>query len=313
MSSELYATNSGLKPEASINIQNVHGVGGSILPRLIFQVRLSISDEQGWHLRKQVQAWSFGLLTGELVVGNEVVSNVRPYSVNRRRLGTEDYPSELHLNIELPIDAARLEWLEQQRAGGSFEAKLRFKLQVQIFGNNQHTPQFSGGLLDETSIEGTLHLVVPDTQWRERVLPCLGYGKVLVVELPAIGLNSCAALDHSFKALKKAQHQFSLGLYDETAGSCRVALDQFFELVEEEKEDGTRVKVPKLKSSWETRLGEATYKWLEGCLVAVKIPANKPHHSPNNHFDRLGAQMLLMITVALVSYAAHQISVEVQI
>jgi len=308
MSIALYATNIGLNVEAHINVENVQGLGSSVLPRIYFQVKLRISEEVSSHFRGKVQAWSFGMLTGELFVGShEKIADIRPYSVNQIRLGSQEYATEAYLNIEIPLDAERIEWLEQKRAGKSFEAKLHIDLQVHSFGANQHTPEFPCGLLGVSNIQGDIAFTVPDTQWRERVLPGLGYGKILIIELPVIGLESCAALEHSFKALENAQRQFLLGMYDETAGSCRVALDRFFELVEEEKEDGSIVKVPKLKTSWETRLGEATYKWLDDCLVAVKVPANKPHHSPNNHFDRLGAQMLMMITTALVSYAAQQL------
>jgi hypothetical protein len=306
MSIALYATNIGLNVEAHINVENVQGLGSSVLPRIYFQVKLSISEEVSSHFRGKVQAWSFGMLTGELFVGShEKIADIRPYSVNQIRLGSQDYATEAYLNIEIPLDAERIEWLEQKRAGKSFEAKLHIDLQVHSFGANQHTPEFPCGLLGVSNIQGDIAFTVPDTQWRERVLPGLGYGKVLVVELPAIGMNSCAALDHSFKALKKAQHQFSLGLYDETAGSCRVALDQFFEQVP--KEEGSDKTIPKLKKSWETKLGSVTHRWLDECLIAIKEPANKPHHSPNNHFDRLGAQMLMMITTALVSYAAQQL------
>ena len=311
MSITLYGTNTGLKIEASVNIENVQGIGGSVLPRIYFQVKLNISDEIGWHLRDQVQAWSFGILTGELLIGHEKFADIKSYSLNNMRSGKQDYPTEFNLNIEAPIDARRIEWLERQRAGKSFEARLHIDLQVQIFGSNQHTPNFAFGLMSVPSIYGDIPLTVPDTQWRERVLPGLGYGKVMVVELPAVSLESCAALDHSFKALENAQKQFSLGLYDETAGSCRVALDQFFEQVK--KEEGSDRTIPKLKTSWETRLGTATHQWLDAALGAIKEASNKPHHSPHNHFDRLGAQMLLMVTTALVSYAAQQLSGEARV
>lgn len=310
MSTSLYSTNTGLRAEASVNVENIQGLGGSVLPRLYFQVKLSISDEHGWHLRDQVQAWSFGILTGELLIGNEKVADIKTYSLNDMRSGKQDYPTELYLNIEAPLDAKRIEWLERRRAGKSFEAKLHIDLQVQSFGVNQHTPEFPCGLLGVSNIQGDIPFTVPDTQWRERVLPQLGYGKVIVIELPAVSLESCAALDHSFKALQNAQRQFSLGMYDEAAGSCRVALDQFFEPAD--KGDGSGKTVPKLKKSWEPRLGTATHQWLDDALGAIKDSTNKPHHSPHNHFDRLGAQMLLMVTTALVSYAAQQLSAEVQ-
>ena len=311
MSVTLHGTITGLKIEASVNIENVQGLGGSVLPRIFFQVKLNIIDEFGWRLRDKVQAWSFGILTGELLIGTEKIADIKTYTLNRIRLGSENYPAEYYLNIEIPLDAKRIEWLERQRAGKSFEAKLHIDLQVQIFGSSQHTTEFSCGLMDVSSIQGDIPFTVPDTQWRERVLPGLGYGKVMVVELPAISLESCAALEHSFKALENAQKQFALGLYDETAGSCRVALDQFFEQVK--KEEGSDKTIPKLKTSWETRLGTATHQWLDAAFGAIKVATNKPHHDPKNHFDRLGAQMVLMVTTALVSYAAQHLSGEASV
>ena len=312
MSITFQCVNSGLKIESSFDVASINGIGGSIFPRLVFQVKLHVSDEVSWHLRDQIQAWSFGTLTGELLVGGyEKVGDIRTCSLNNMRLGNLNYPTDLYVNIEIPLDTKRIEWLEQRRAGKSFEAKISIDLQVQSFGFSRHTPQFPSGLMDVSSIRGEIPFIVPDTQWRERVLPGLGYGKVIVVELPAVSLESCAALEHSFKALENAQKQFSLGLYDETAGSCRVALDQFFE--QADKGDGSGKTVPKLKKSWEPRLGAATHQWLDAALGAIKDATNKPHHSPHNHFDRLGAQMLLMITTALVSYAAQQLTADEKI
>jgi hypothetical protein len=305
MTSSLYATNTGLRVEALIKAENVSGQGAGILPRLYFQVRLDIRREHGWHRQEDVQAWSFGNLSGELLVGNERVGNIQPYSVSRAKYGQQNYPTEEYLNIEIPLDAQRVEWIESNRAGKSFEAKLRINLGVQVFGRDSRLEPISYGLLDVSAIQGDIPFTVPDTQWRERVLPGLGYGKVVIVELPAVSLGACKALDHSYKALEKAQKQFALGLHDETVGSCRVALDQFFEPVD--KGDGSGKTIPKLKRSWESRLGEATYRWLDSSLGAIKTEANKPHHSPNSHFDRLEAQMLMMITTALISYAAAQI------
>ncbi len=306
MNVALNATNTGLKIEASVNTANISGQGATVCPRLLFQVKLNIAEETGSHSQRSIQAWSFGIMTGEFLHGMEKIADIKTYSLNRARLVGQDYPTEEYLNIEIPLDTRHIEWLEQQRAGKSFEAKVRINLQVQIFGVNPHTPNFPFGLLDTLSIQGNIPFIVPDTHWREQVLPGLGYGKVIVVELPVVSLTSCTALEHSFKALENAQKQFSLGLYDETAGSCRVALDKFFEPVL--KEDGSGKTFPKLKKSWEVRLGDATYHWLNSVLSTIKIETNKPHHSPNNHFDRFGAQMLLMITTTLVSYAAQQLS-----
>lgn len=143
---------------------------------------------------------------------------------------------------------------------------------------------------------------------REKVLPRLGYGKVMAIELPVISIESCKALEHSFKALEKAQRHFSYGMYDDAVGACRVALEQFFEPMD--KGDGSGKTIPKLKKSWESQLGKASYEWLNTSISSIKDAANKPHHSANDHFDRFGAQMLLTVTTALISYAAQQVSTE---
>lgn len=303
MNTALYSPNTGLKVEASINPSNIQGVGGATWPRLMFQVLLRIDEEKDGYWRGRLQAVSFGMLTGELVIGSEIIANIRPVAINKGRPGNLGYATDEHPLIEMELDAGRIEWIERQRAGKSFEAKLRISIQVQLFGAVDAAPDSQFGLIDASAIYGEIPLTCTESYWREKVLPGLGYGKVISLELPAIGLESCKALEHSFLALEKAQRQFLLGHYDDAVGACRVALDPFFELVDKEGETGKRI--PQLKKSWELSLGAATYQWLDTALGAIKTAANKPHHSPNSHFDRLGAQMLLMVTASLVAYAAR--------
>jgi len=311
VSQTLTATNVGLNAEASIITSAFSGIGGDAYPRLYFQIKVDLSKEVNAHRGEYIQAWSFGLLTGQLRIGSEVIADIKPYSVNSWLWGeTKENKGpisrDLYLNIEIPLDTRRIEWIERNRSGKSFEASLHINLQVQIFGNNTFTPSFITGLIDSTYIVGQIPIVVPDTQWRDRVLTGIGYGKHFVIELPAISVDTCKTLEHSFTALNKAQRLFELGLYDDTAASCRIALDQFFE----SREDENGKKIPRLKKSWEVKLGAATHQWLESGLSAIKDATNKTHHSADNHFDRLGAQMLLMVTTALVSYAAQRYSAQ---
>lgn len=93
MSMSLYATNAGLRIEASVNLDSFSGAGAVVFPRLHFQVKLTINEETGRNLPGLVQAFSFGVLTGELVVGSEKVADIRIYSLNSKRLGEQDYPT----------------------------------------------------------------------------------------------------------------------------------------------------------------------------------------------------------------------------
>jgi len=308
MNTPLYAPNTGLQVEASINPATIQGVGGVTWSRLMLQATLHINEESNGHWRDKVQSTAFGMLTGELVIGSEVIGNIKPVSINRRRPGRLGYSTDEHTQIEIELDARRIEWIEQMRSGKNLEAKLRINLQVHVFGVIDNPTAIPFGLIEVASIFGEIPFACSESHWREKVLPGLGYGKVIALEIASVSLEACKALNHAFIALGKAQKHFSLGLYDDVVGSCRVALDQFFEQVEKENQPGKFI--PKLKKSWENSLGESTYQWLNSVLGTIKTTANKPHHSPNNHFDRLEAQMLLMITTTLIAYAARQMEAE---
>lgn len=135
-------------------------------------------------------------------------------------------------------------------------------------------------------------------------MPQIGYGAVQVIELPAVPLMAVENYKEAFQALRQAQEHHKQGLYNEAAGLCRVALERFFDYPEVTGADKLTRRVPTLKKSWETKLGQATYDWLNGSLGAIKQAANPPHHKPGPHYDQLEAQILIAITVAVVAYAA---------
>ncbi len=130
------------------------------------------------------------------------------------------------------------------------------------------------------------------------------YGKIHIIELPAAQLGeTCLGLKESFDALQQAQKLESQGFYREAVGKCRIALEPFFEMVEKTDDKGEKVKIPILKSSWQTRLGKATYDWLNASLGALKRPANEALHLSSASFGQLETQMFLAVTTAIVAYA----------
>jgi len=304
MSTRLHTSiGDALHMEARIEGNNVQSNGGSIYPRLIIPLRLDVKGIAKKH-KDELYAVQLGDVQGELIFGGQKISDCVPQQLNQL---VYDFDNDQHVYLEFPLDARRLEWIEQQRQG-SMQGSVRIKISCLTLGKERgisDETMSSVAFRDAATITGDIPFTVPDTQWREQVLPGLGYGMVIAIELPAVPIESMQALKHSYKAMEQAQKQFQLGHYDEAAGKCRVALEQFFEM--EDKGDASGKKIPQLKKSWETRLGESTYRWLNESLSAIKVAANKPHHSPNNHFDRLGAQMLIMITTAMISYAAHSL------
>ena len=104
------------------------------------------------------------------------------------------------MELEFPISERQLEQIELQRTGN-----LGFKVFIQV------TVTRFGFREDSTSVKGTaagafgvevqevssvdLNFELPTSRWTETVLPSLGYGRILVVELPVFGLDSLSTND----------------------------------------------------------------------------------------------------------------------
>lgn len=213
-----------------------------------------------------------------------------------------------HIHLEFPLTLHQLEFIESRR-NGDVAFKIWLSLTVKAFGKplrpvalSKNAPAASCRVLESYHINADLWLTIPASHWGDRILPGLGFGKIQMVELPAVSLASCEALGGSYAALKRAEYHLKQGAYDDAAGACRIALDPFFEQVDKPNGKG---KMPVLKRSWETRLGEATYSWLDKCMSSVKGATNVVHHKATGHFDRFEAQMIFMVTTTLISYAAR--------
>jgi hypothetical protein len=214
------------------------------------------------------------------------------------------------IHVEIPLDRIRLATLERERKGGD----LRLRLDFELFADELFEvarapvgyPSPVWGIKDRHCLHLKAHVVIPRSAWVQNVLPQTGYGKILIIELPAVPIEKCAALKAACDALLQAQELYKNGFYHDAVGKCRLALDPFFETVEKIMPEGDKRRVPILKSSWEDRLGKATYIWLNEAFLALKKPMNEVHHpSSSPQFDQLDAQMLLAVTTAVVAYAAQ--------
>jgi hypothetical protein len=280
-------------------------MGGSDYPLLFWQTEL--------HLRPQTTAlpdYVFRSIEAQLLLPNhQKIADATSHPLQRVLRGHDVSPHSEYLNLEFPLDARRIESLEHHRNGGALRLRIKVQLQVEEHGivdghAETKRPPLSGlRAVHRLTLEDDIE--IPQSVWIERVLPQIGYGKVHVLELPAMPIAACQSSKHAFDALHQAQELHKIGLYDDAVGKCRVALEKFFESVDVPDDSGKTRRVPILKKSWETKLGEATYGWLNASLTAIKDASNPPHHSPNAHFDQMEAQMILAITTAVVAYAAR--------
>lgn len=295
--------------ELEIVENEFRGGGGNSLPHFVLSVRLdaALSAKQPRDgleiISLTVKIWIPGVYSMTSNVGN----------VNHILQEGDDTMTGHHLYLEFPATPAAVNALEKHRNGGelkfTLDATLSMRPLVRLNAPEQadiRSGVWGIGAQDERRLQ--TQLLISRDVWITQVLPSVGYGVVHILEFSAAPVEACAALEHSFKALKQAQHLHQIGHYDDAVGKCRVALDQFFDYVEKSDQQGEKEvvrRVPMLKKAWETKLGAATYAWLDSALGAIKDASNRTHHSPNTHYDQLESQMILAVTTAVVAYAAR--------
>ena len=295
--------------ELDIDVSRLSGNGGADYPHLMWQLEMVLQPP-----RTPLNDYAFRSATAQIYFANgPKIADARPISLHRIVHGYQTYAGSEYLNWEFPLDAHRVEVIERQRQGGSLQFRLDIQIQLDEFGalpahaESQRPPLW--GLTNVHWMTLQEPFQVTQTDWIERVLPNLGYGKVHIVEFPAASLDACAALAQSFKALKQAEEKHRLGFYDDAAGKCRLAIEPFFDHEPAASHPESR-KIPVLKKHWETKLGKATHDWLKATLGSIKEAANPPHHSPNEHSSQLDSQMILAVTTAVVAYIARNIKPE---
>jgi hypothetical protein len=300
----------GATAELDIDVSRLCGTGGAEYPHLAWQLQLALTS------RKALQTdYAFRSVTAQLYFsGGQKIADARPISLHRVIRGHQAYWGDEYLNFEFPLDARRIEAIEHRRQGGSMKFRLDVQIHVDEYGvipaHVESKRPALWGLCAGQWLMLQEEIQIPQTDWVERVLPNIGYGKVHILEFPATSLDACAALDHSFKALKQAEEKHRLGFYDDAAGKCRLAIEPFFDYdpVDPTHPDSRKIPVP--KKHWETKLGKTTYDWLKSTLGSIKDASNPPHHSPNEHYSQLDSQMILAITTAVVAYIARTIKPE---
>ena len=295
----------GAVAELDWDFSQIFGTGVPEFPTLTWQTRLHlrpVGDVRNDYVLRSLEAQL-------MLPDHQKVSIAAPQRLTRILRSHETQTWSEYVNLEFSLDITRIEMFERCRAGGAMRLRMNVQLDVDEHGLLEDAPgsgraaQF--GLRAQHRLHIEQDLEIPQSVWIGQFLPRVGYGTVHIIELPAVPVSACQLFSHSFEALKQAQELHKIGLYDDAVAKCRVALEPFYERGEVQDADGKTRPIPILKKCWEGRLGKATYDWLAASLGALKDVSNKPHHSPNLHFDQLESQMLLSIMTALVAYAAR--------
>lgn len=297
--------------EAQIDVTNIGGAGSAASPQIWVPIFLTVPSPK----TRGLEAIEVVSLSGRLSAENKQISISAQVEIGQIVEAEANWYKHIMHNLEFSVCSAQIAALESHRNGGNLKLRMDAVLCIRVLralsprNSSQKTAEQVWGLVRPDALRLQTDLTISRDVWISRVLPAVNYGVVHVLELPAVPIEACAAWEDAFKALQQAQELHKIGLYDNAAGKCRVALEKFFDYEERTDTDGKTICVPVPKKSWEVKVGKATYDWLTATFRALKGASNLSHHSPAEHFSQADSQMLLAVTTALVAYVARTFKV----
>jgi hypothetical protein len=197
--------------ELDIDVSRLSGNGGADYPHLMWQLELALQPT-----KTPQSDYAFRSVAAQLYFATgQKIADAWPISLHRVIRGYQTYAGSEYLNLEFPLNVRCIEAIERHRQGGSLQLRLDMQIQVDEYSDiPAHVESKRPALWGLSAVQlMTLQesFQIPQSDWIERVLPGIGYGKVHILEFPATPLEACAALDHSFKALKQAEEKHRLG------------------------------------------------------------------------------------------------------
>lgn len=287
--------------KCSIDPTEINAVGGPENPKLQIWVNLELNPGEG----KQYQQY--------ILTSTETKLRVFGSSFDIAT-GTSTYQCKVFnkftwkIMIELELSSYKILKIEEKR-----EDNLKANISIEFKAVNLENITLPSGsskkeitiLTDLKQSQCNLDFEIPQSQWITKLLPALGWKTSQLIELPSTNELIPEEYSQSLAELNKANEYFSKGDYDKVVAHCRSAIDPIKE------------KLPALKTAieskheyeWLKKINESTFVWLDTVIKGTSSFASKAHHAPSfGHFLKYDAQVVLMITTAIIGYAGKCLS-----
>lgn len=290
----------GTVQEFSISVDQVKGTGGSDNPSLATPIKFDffpISDQN------VLYSFEIPVLKGELYATNNRFKCSEQIVIPHAWKVSENVSTTIGFNF--PLNDAVIHKIEKHRQG-NIVFHLNFTLQAGIYSSppiaNPFNIQMPSYLNRFYTAQGHISFEIEQSQWVKKILPELGYKAIKLIELPGASEVIPEEYSLSLKELDEARRYFTNGDYDKSVAHCRSAIEPF------------KRKLPELKEflqsnsefQWAKDVMCATGEWLEKMIKATWNFTSKPHHVPSvAHFGRTDAEVLIMITTAVIAYVGE--------
>jgi len=290
----------GIIGRISFEIQNVHALGGPEFPKLIFTLDLRLSPLTTFSQpEKQPLTWMF--LSGEFCSPEQrTVANFRD-EVNL--YADASHSPETQFQLEIPLDLITIARIEQSREG-DLRAALNFRGFFAV-----HTSSGTGVQRFETTRIEPIVFTIPKSQWVEKLLSQLGYGRLELIEVHISNGTRAEGLPKAVQEVREARAYLANGDWEKAVSHCRNTLEAILESrplqLPPVSKFGMKVNTF-INDHLGSKLGEKQAKLLADEMKLLwEVCSEAAHPSPPDYFKRADADFIVRNTTAILEYVSR--------
>ena len=286
----------------SFEVQNVQAHGGPEFPNLVFLLDLHLSPLKPFpQPEKPIHPLTWMFLSGEFCSPEQrAVANFRD-EVNL--YADASHSPETQHQLEIPLDLMTIERIEQSREGD-----LRVALNLRAF----FAVHISGGIgvqkFETTRIE-PLKFMIPKSQWVERLLPQLGYGRLELIEVRISNGTRAEGLPKAVQEIRQARAYLVNGDWEKVVAHCRKTLEAILDSRQLQltpaSKFGMRVDTF-VNDHLGSKLGEKQTKLLADEMKLLwEVCSEAAHPNSPDYFKRADADFIVRNTTAILEYVSR--------
>jgi len=291
----------GVVQRFSIEPDQIKAVGGAASPYLQIPLFLDLHPIAGSNIPNGGGITSFVLtnIEASMILPGFQFKTAETYKICNRQV---KHKNSFYLYLDFPLTKEKILVIENHRKG-NLSISLHLDFHFGIFGampfNTNYEPEKMEFITEYGTSDANVVIEISQSQWVTTMLPGLGFQGFEVIEMPSASELIPGKYKASLTELTEAQKYFGQGDYDKVVAHCRSALDPFNKVMPELKE----FILSKSEFEWIDKINSSTFDWLDTLWKQTKNFTSKAHHPPSTgHFDRHDAQIIYMVTTAIVAY-----------
>jgi len=286
----------------SFEIQNVHAYGGPEFPKLVFMLDLWLSPliKTFSQTEKPAQPLTWMFLSGEFCSPEQrAVANFRD-EVNVH--ADSSHSPERQFRLEIPLDLITIERIEQSREG-DLRAAINFRgfFAVHISGG-------TGVQRFETTRIEPIVFTIPKSQWVEKLLPQLGYGRLELIEVRISDGMRAEGLPKAVQEVREARAYLANGDWEKAVAHCRNTLEAILDSRPLQLPPASKFSMKAdtfINDHLSSKLGGMQSKLLaEEMKLLWEVCSKAAHPNPPEYFKRADTNFIVRNTTAILEYVS---------